>query len=74
MCGETLRRDLNPTDKRANVKLSLAGDKPSTMKYNEPIRRRLSANSVLRANLESGQRSEEYSTHVGSGYRCQWEK
>lgn len=28
---------MNPTDKKANVKLSLAGGKPSTMKYNEPI-------------------------------------
>lgn len=69
--GETLRGNLNPTNKRANAKLSLADDKPSTTKYNEPIRRCLSANSVLKAKLESGQRSEEYSTHLGCGNRCQ---
>lgn len=65
---------MNPTDKKANVKLSLAGGKPSTMKYNEPIRRCLSANSALTANLKSGERSEDYSTRLGSGYRYQWEK
>lgn len=37
------------------------------MKYNEPIIRCLSANSVLKANLESGQRSEEFWLHEPKG-------